>query len=343
MNIALPPSRYATDSQIARFFDQVINRVAAIPGVKSVAVSSALPLHPYRYSPMLPEGQPETPLAQRPALSIQAISPDYFKTMGIPLLEGRAFNERDKDGAPPVAMVNGVFAQRYWPSESAVGKHILLGTMTTPLEIVGVTGNIKNITLSVVATPEMYYPLAQRPSQAMNLIVRSAANPYSLLTPVRARILAADKEQPVTNVRSMEEHLAESIAPNRLTTLLLGIFSVVALVVATVGLYGSVAYSTAQRTQELGIRLALGAAPGTVLRLVMWQGLGLAILGVLAGLAGSLALTRVMQSLLFQVSAIDAWTYAVCAFLFVIVALAASYVPARRAAQLDPCEALRHE
>jgi putative ABC transport system permease protein len=187
----------------------------------------------------------------------------------------------------------------------------------------------------------MYFPLAQRPAASMNLIVRSSGDPLALAAPVRSRILAIDRDQPVTNVRSMQQHLAGSIRQTRLTMLLLAVFSAVALLVATVGLYGLIAYSVAQRTQELGIRLALGAGPGQVLRLVLRRGLALAILGVLLGLAGSFALTRAIQSLLYDVSPTDGWTFLACALSFIAIALAASYVPARRAARIDPTEALR--
>jgi putative ABC transport system permease protein len=177
----------------------------------------------------------------------------------------------------------------------------------------------------------------------MNLIVRSAADPLALSTPVRSAIRAIDQDQPVTNIRTMQQYLADSVAPNWLTTLLLAAFSLIALLVAAVGLYGLIGYSVAQRTQELGVRLALGAGPGTVLALVLREGLALAILGVLIGLAGSLALGRILDSLLFEVSATDGWTFTACAALFIVIALAASYVPARRAARLDPTEALRYE
>jgi putative ABC transport system permease protein len=177
----------------------------------------------------------------------------------------------------------------------------------------------------------------------MNLVVRCQADPRALSAPVRAQILTIDRDQPATYVRTMEQHLADSIAPDRMTTLLLVVFSTIALVVATVGLYGLISYSVAQRTQEMGIRLALGAMPGDIRRLVMRQGLALAILGIAIGLAGSYFLTTLMKSLLYEVSATDIWTYAACGFLFVAVALIASYVPARRAARCDPCDALRYE
>ncbi len=342
MDITLPASRYSTPAQIANFYQNVLDRLNTLPGVRSVAVSSALPLVPTHYSPMLPEGQPEVPLPQRPYHAIHAVSPEYFETMGIALLRGRAFEQRDKPDTPAVAVVNDCFARRYWPNESGVGKRIVIGR-TTVAEIVGVVGNVKNIRLAVESVPEVYYPMAQHPDESMHVIVRSSLPPEYLAPAVRARISAIDQEQPVTKVRTMQQHLSSSIAQARLTMLLLGIFSMVALLVATVGLYGLIAYSVTQRTQEFGIRMALGAQPHDIVRLVMRQGVLAAVAGVLVGLAGSFALTRVMKSLLFDVSATDAGTFTLSALVFLIVAVVASYIPARRAASLDPSDTLRYE
>jgi putative ABC transport system permease protein len=343
MNIALPPSRYSTNAQITGFFDRLVKQVAGMPGVRSAAVSSGLPLRPARYSPVQPEGYPEVPLGQRPIFPIEAISPAFFETMGIPLLRGRTFTDRDQQSAPLVGIVNEIFASRYWPNENALGKRLLIGTMKQPTIVVGVIGNVRNIRLAIESVPEIYCPLAQRASQFMNLVVRCESDPRALSGPLRSKILTIDKDQTATGVRTMEQHLAESIAPDRLTTLLLVIFSIMALIVATVGLYGLISYSVAQRTQEMGIRLALGAVPGDIRRLVMRQAFILAVLGIAIGLAGAYFLTSLMKSLLYEVSATDVWTYAACGILFVAVALVASYVPARRAARCDPSEALRYE
>jgi putative ABC transport system permease protein len=342
MDITLPASRYPTAAKLAGFFDNVVGQIAPLAGVRSVAVGSALPLIPAEYSPMLPQGQPETVLAKRPTHSIQAVTPRYFESLGIALLRGRAFESRDKEGAPAVAIVNDCFVRRYWAGENPLGKRVLIGR-TLLTEVVGVVADVKNIRLAVETVPELYYPLAQHPADSAHLVVRSTGDPRNLALAVRAGISAIDKEQPVTNVRTMQQHLANSIAQTRLTMLLLGILSLGALVVASVGLYGLIAYSVAQRTQELGIRLALGAKPRDILRLVMRQGLVAALLGVLAGLAGSFLLTRSMQSLLFDVSATDARTFVLCAVVFLTVAALASYVPARRAARLDPSDTLRYE
>jgi putative ABC transport system permease protein len=343
MNVALPPSRYSSTAQIAGFFDRVLEQVGALPGVRAAAVSSALPLNPTRYLSMLPEGQPDVPIPQRPSPSVQAISPTFFETMGIPLLRGRLFTANDKEDSPPVGIVNEVFARRFWPNESAIGKHVLLTSALHPVEIVGVTGDVKNIGMGLITTWEVYFPLAQRAAQSLNLIVRCDGDPRGFVSPVRARILSIDRDQPVTGVRTMEEHLANSIVKNRATTILLAALSLVAMMVATVGLYGLVAYSVAQRTQELGVRLALGAAPERLMGAVVGHGLRLAMAGVLLGTVASLITTRALRSLLFEVGATDAWTFLGSALFFTLVALAATYIPARRVARLDPSEALRHD
>ena len=343
LNISLAPSRYPTNARASDFFDRLIKDAASLPGVRSVAVSSGLPLRPARYSPMLPEGYPPVPLAQRPLFSMQTVSPAFFETMGIPLLRGRTFDDRDKDGTPLAGIVNEAFVNLIWPNQNPLGKSILLGTMRQPTIVVGVVGNVKNIRLAVESVPELYYPLAQRPAHSMNLVVRSTGDPRALAAPIRAGILSIDREQPATEVRTMDQHLADSIAPNRLTTVLLVLFSIMALVVATVGLYALIAYTVAQRTQEMGIRLALGAMPGDIKKLVMRQGLILAISGIGIGLAASYFLTSVMKSLLYEVSATDVRMYVCCGMLFVVIALTASYLPARRASRCDPSEALRYE
>ena len=343
VDITLPANRYSTGVQIAGFFDRVEDEVAGLPGVRSAALSSGLPLRPSNYAAMLPEGGKQVPVAQRPNHSIQSVSPSYLETMGIALLRGRAFDRRDTKSTTPVAVVNDSFARRFWPDENAVGKRIFIGEANLATEVVGVSENVKNIRLSVESVPEVYYPMAQHPYESMHLIVRGGRDASRLIAAVRARVSALDQSQPVTNARTMEQHLGNSIAQNRFTLLLLSVFSIVSLVIATVGLYGLIAYSISQRTQEFGVRLALGAAPVNIVRLVMRQGLVAALAGILVGLAGSAGLTRVMKSLLYQVSATDAETFTASAILFLAVAALASYIPARRAARLDPSETLRYE
>ncbi len=340
LNISLPPARYDKPRQIL-FFDDLLRRVRAVPGVKSAVLDSALPLNPSRFSPALPEGQPEVPLPQRPLFNIQTMTAGYVETTRIPLLRGREFTERDGAADPKVIMVNEAAARRYWPNQNPIGKHILLGRMPQPIGIVGVLADVRNINLAADTQPEIYLPYAQLPTSSMNLVVRTAGDPHNLVNAIQAQVFEADRDQPVTAVRTMDEILEDGAAQPRFTTSLLGGLSLTALILAIVGIYGVIGYSVAERTQEMGIRLALGAARGNIFRLVLRQGLALASVGIVIGLAGALALTRLMESLLYHVSVSDPLTFGGGAVLFLLVALLASYVPARRATKVDPVVALR--
>ena len=342
MKIALPPARYARAAQIA-FYDELVRQVRTVPCVRSAAAASALPANPVRFSPALPEGQPPVPLMERPLFNIQAIGPGYAETLRVPLVRGREFTARDDATAPPVALVNETLARRYWPKENPVGKHILLGRMPQPSEVAGVLGDVRNASLAADVSPEIYIPFAQLPWPTMNLVVRTTGDPRGLISAVRARVLALDRDQPVTAVRSMDEVLESAAAQPRFTASLLGALSGIALLLAVVGIYGVISYSVAERTQEMGIRMALGAERADILRLVLRQGLLLALAGIAIGVAASLALTRLLASLLYRVSVTDLATFTAGAVLFLLVALVASYLPARRATRADPLESLRWE
>ena len=347
MNIALPPARYPKGPQMAAFYDQVVKQVSVVPGVQSAAVCSALPVRPVRFSPVLVEGQPnfstETPLAARPILAIQMVSPAYFRTLRVSLREGREFTEGDSAEEPLVAMVNETLVRRYWPRDNPIGKHLLLGRMVRPTEVVGVAADVNNLSLAAAPEAEVYVPFPQRPWASMNLILRTAGDPHNWAAAARAAVAAVDRDQPVTGVNTMEEVLATSTAQQRFSVFLLGVFSMTALLLAAVGLYGAIAYSVAERTQEMGIRIALGAATGDILRMIVGQGLTLTLAGLAIGTMAALALTRLMSGLLFQVSAADPASFAASALLFAAIAALASYLPARRATRVDPTEALRYE
>ncbi|HMC61976.1 MAG TPA: ABC transporter permease, partial [Candidatus Solibacter sp.] len=331
LNVALPPARYSKPAQMAAFFSELVRQVRAVPGVGSAAGSSALPVNPSRFSPALPEGQPQLPLSQRPVFNIQMPGPGYAATLRIPVARGREFTERDDAHAPLVAMVNQSLARRYWPNENAVGKHILLGRIPQPLEVVGVLGDVRNLGVAADVGLEIYIPFAQRPWANINLIVRTAGDPHAFVSAVRARVLSIDADQPVTAVQTMEELLETGAAQSRFTASLLGALSGTALLLAVVGIYSVIAYSVAERTHEMGIRIALGAEPADILRMVLRQGLLLALSGIVIGVAASFALTRLMASLLYHVSVTDPATFAIGSLLFAAVALLASYLPARRA------------
>jgi len=343
MNVALPQSRYSKGAQMVAFSEELVRQLRALPGVQSAAVSSALPVTTTRQSPALPEGQPQLPLPQRPLFNVQMSGPGYAATLRIPVLGGREFTQHDDAGAPLVAMVNQTTARRYWPNQNPIGKHVLLGRIPQPIEVVGVLGDIRNVGVAADVAPEIYVPFAQRPWANIYLLVRTAGDPHMFVSAVRARVLALDHEQPVTAIQTLDELLESGAAQPRFTTFLLGTLSGTALLLAIVGIYGVIAYSVAERTQEMGIRIALGAERTDILRLVLGQGLVLALSGIAIGLATSLALTRLLGSLLYRVSVTDPVTFGAGAVLFAGVAMLASYLPALRATRVDPLIALRNE
>jgi putative ABC transport system permease protein len=341
MTIALPPARYARGTQMAAFFDELVKRVRALPGVRAAAVTSALPVNPTRFSPALPEGQPQVDLAERPIFNIQMFSPGLVDTFRIPLLEGREFTDHDGEHDPLVVMVNQSLVRRYWPDDNPIGKRIWVGRVPDPMQVVGVLGDVRNVNLAADAQPEIYMPFAQRPWASMNLIARVQGDPHRFIPAIRGAVLAIDRDQPVTAVKSMEEVLETAAAQPRFTTWLLAALATTAVLLALAGIYGVVAYSTAQRTQEVGIRVALGAAPEDILALILSQGLALAGTGMVIGIAAALALTRLLASLLYHVTPTDPLTFVGGTLLFLFVALAGSLFPATRAMRVDPAVALR--
>jgi predicted permease len=345
MNVSLPTVKYADAQKQVAFFDELTRRVSALPGVRSAAISAALPLVPKRITPVLPEGQPEVPLAERPFIIIEAISPAWFKTMRVPLQAGREFTDADKAGSPNVVIVNQTLARRYWPNQNPIGKHIVLGRQPAS-EVVGVAIDVKNRGVALDPQVQLYFPFSQIPWGNMNLLVRTATDPHGMVSAVRGQIAAIDADQPVTSIQTVDELMDGSRAQPRFILLLLGVFSAAALVLAIIGIYGVLAYSVAQRRQELGIRLALGAEKSHILRLVVGYGLTLAGVGIMIGLVFALALSWIMASVLsgvlYKISARDLTTFAVAPVVFLLIALVASYLPARGATQVDPNEALRN-
>jgi putative ABC transport system permease protein len=344
MNISLPTVKYAEAQKQVAFFDDLVRRVSVLPGVRSNAISAALPLLPKRITPVLPEGQPEVPLAERPFIIIEAINPSWFRTLHVPIQAGREFTDADKAGAPNVVIVNQALARRYWPNQNPIGKHIVMGRQPAS-EIVGVAADIKNRGLALDPQLQLYFPFSQLPWGNMNLLVHTATDPHAMVAAVRAQVAAIDSDQPITNIQTVDELIEGSLAQQRLLLSLAGVFSVVALVLAIIGIYGVLAYSVAQRRQEMGIRLALGAEKSDILRLVVGYGMTLAAAGIVIGLVFALALSWIMGSVLsgvlYKISARDLTTFAVAPMVFLFIALLASYVPARRATQVDPNEALR--
>jgi predicted permease len=349
MKIALPPPRYNTDPKRFTFFNDLVQRVGALPGVRGATMAMSLPSTRWiRTNITSVQGQRQPETSDAPFGVIQSVSPGYFETLGIPLRRGREFAARDNvPGAPPVMIINESLARLLWHDyprgQDPVGQHISEGydKLVGLMEVVGVVADIHEGGLASDAAPEFYLPCVVHPPQNAYLAVRTPGDPLKLANAVRSQVVAIDRDQSVSEIKTMEAIFDDRLGQRRLTMQLLGSFAGVALLLALIGLYGVVAYSVAQRTHEVGIRRALGAQQSDILRLVLGQGLGLTLAGVSLGIGGALALTRIMKTMLFQVSATDPLTFAGIALLFVAVALAASYIPARRAARIDPMIALR--
>jgi putative ABC transport system permease protein len=341
MNVSLPTEKYAKPEQQIAFFDEVLRRVSALPGVRDGAISAALPLNPKRITPVLPEGQPEVPLAQRPFIDIEAISPRWFQTMRVALVAGRAFTDADNAQAPKVLVVNEAFARRFWPGKNPIGMHVVVGRGPAASEVVGVAADVRNKGLAEETMAQLYLPFKQLPWGDMNLLIRTGVTRMSIASAVRAQIAAVDPDQPVTAVQTVDDLMDGSRAQPRFLMMLLAVFSVTSLGLAAIGLYAVLAWSVAQRRQEIGIRLALGAKKRAVLWAVVRQGLGLVIAGIAIGIVGGAFLTKLMSSALYKTSARDLTTFALAPVMFLGIALLASYLPARRATKVDPLEAMR--
>jgi putative ABC transport system permease protein len=341
MRLTLPPAKYPDDGRKARFFRDVIGRIENLPGVTSATAALSMPHAVNVYAPVLAEGQPIVLLGQRPLAQWNSVTPGYFKTVGIPLLHGRDINWADDEHAPRVVIVSDSMARRFWPGRNPLGQHLAYGRDQLPGEVVGIVGDVKNEGLEADSVMVFYTPYPQRTWTGMTIAIRAAGDPHLLARTAHAQVLALDRDQPVTNIETLEESLASTLERRRQTMYLLAAFAAIALLLAVVGLYGVMAYSVAQRTTEIGIRQAIGAQRGDILRLVLGQGLRLGLAGIGIGVLAAMALTRLISGMLYRVSATDPLTFAGISILFLGVALAASYVPAYRATRVDPLEALR--
>ncbi len=358
--ITLPRSQYSSDQQIASFYERLLDRIKTLPEVRSAGAITALPLSGTdNGSDFFIEGQPPPPPDNKNDTSYRAISHEYLQAMGIPVLQGRSFTERDRKDSPGVAIINESMARRFWPEENPVGKRVALSIEALKFpapnrppvfdipgamrEIVGVVKDVRHYGLTSEPQPEMYVPYLQRPAREMSVVVRAAGDPASLTRALQSEVLAIDPGQPLSRIRTMPQLLDDSVAKPRFNLLLLGVFAAVALTLAAVGIYGVVSYSVAQRTHEIGLRMALGAGATDVVKLVVGQAMVLSLTGVGLGLFAAFAMTRVMSGLLYGVSATDPAIFVVISLLLTGVALAASFIPARRAARVDPMVALRHE
>ncbi len=346
MSVVLTWIRYPEPHQRLAFMDRTIEQIRAVPGVVSVGATTKIPLTGGGSTqPFSVEGRPIAAIAEQPMAQTRYITSDYFRAIGIPLRQGRFFSDHDGDKSVPVVIISEAMARRFWPGENPVGKrltpsfHLEQGAR----EIVGVVGDVKSTGLDADASAMMYLPYKQAPLPFMSFVVRTASNPESLIQPVSKAIYSIDKEQALTNVQTMDQVLRKSLSDRRFNMTLLLTFAGVALMLAAVGVYGVMNYTVTLRRRELGIRMALGAEKMDVLRLVLGQGLTLTLIGVGAGLISAYALTRLMASLLYGVTATDYLTFGSVAAVLIAVGLAASYVPARRATKVNPTIALRAE
>ncbi len=349
--IDLPPTKYAEDKAQADFFRGVLREAHAIPGVEAASVVTSLPFSGSRGTSTFNIDGRQTESGNEPSADRHQVAPGYFTAMGVALLAGRDFTDADDMDHPGVVIINDDAAKRFWPNENPLGKRISIGMgqevklygKPVSREIVGVVGNVKHEQLKDDFQPEMYIPAWNLPAQNMMLIIRANAPPESLMNSMRQAVQAIDPDQPIRRAQTLQAAIAKTVAPLRFVTVLLALFAGLALTLAIIGIYGVMSYAVAQRTQEIGIRMALGAQYHDVLKLVMGQGMILTLVGIGLGLVCALVLTRVMASLLFEVKPTDATTFAVVSVSQAIIAMVACYVPARRATKVDPLVALRYE
>ncbi len=337
--------RYPKAEQVTAVYEQIAENLKTIPGVRAVANVSSGPLFGATAEgvefQVAGQALPET--GKNPTANYHNTSPGYFRTMGIPLRQGRDFDERDTAGAPAVAIINETMARRWWPGTSPIGHSLRLVRGGDSVEIIGVAGDVRRPALNATVEPEIFWPYRQRTRWASYFVLRASVPPESLVSAVRSHVAQLDREILVSNVRTMDQRLARSARWPRFLATLLGIFSGVALLLAVVGVYGVISYAVAQRTHEIGIRMALGAQKFDVLKLILRRGLALTLTGVGIGLGAALGLARYLEGLLFDVRARDPYIFAGVAALLAVVALVACYIPAQRATRVDPMVALRYE
>jgi putative ABC transport system permease protein len=346
MLITLPDAKYPTDPQAAAFYEQLVERVRNLPGVTDAAAANMIPFDLMNSTASIRiEGRPEPKPGDDPEANYRSVSNSYFRTLHVRTLRGREFTSEDSPRGQPVVAVNEAFAERYWPGEDAVGKRMRLsGSLKDHpwRTVVAVVGNVRNRP-DVAASPEMYFPLRQDTQKAMAVIIRTSTDPRSLENSVRARVASLDHDLPVFSVMTMDELRSVSVTPQRIGGTLMAVFAGLALLLAAMGLFSVIACAVSDRMHEIGIRLALGANPPDVCRLIVGQGMILALIGLAVGLPLALAMGRAIAGLLYGVAPDDFATFAGVSVLLAGVSFAACYIPARRAMRVDPTVALRYE
>jgi putative ABC transport system permease protein len=346
MEISLPPLIYSDNASQARFFDEAEKRIAALPGVKHVGFTTILPMSGTNSDSSFEiEGRAMDEKNAGPDEELRYVSPGFFQAMEMALLRGRQFEPSDNADAPQVAIVNAALAKRYWPNEDPIGKRIHIGGSSAKgkwTTIIGIVGNVRHRGLEYDAQPEYYIPLAQSPNAQSVLVVRSQQDPQALTASVRTALRSIDPAQPVAHVRTLGQVIADSVAPRRLSIWLLGLFAALALALASIGIYGVMSFLVAQRTHELGVRMALGAQRRDIMRLVLGYSAKLILAGTVIGLVVAFAGTHLLAALLYHVSSHDVATFGVVTIVLGLVALLASYIPAARVIRTDPMLALAH-
>ena len=347
LELTMSGPRYKDPQVVVATYRQLWNRLEGLPGVTASGAVTALPLSQmFAWGPITVEGRVPPPGENFINVDERMVSGHYFEAMGIPLRSGRFFNEQDTSTSPKVVIIDEYMAQQLWPNQDPIGRRIHFGGIAdkAPWQtVVGVVGRVKQYTLDSDSRIALYLPHTQYPTRAMNVVLRSGADPATLASAVKQQIHELDNDLPLYNVRTMNQRLDESLARRRFSMLLLGLFACVALALATIGTYGVMAYLVNQGTREIGIRIALGATQRTIVRLIVWKGLALALCGIAFGLAGAFVLARLMRSLLFGVSPSDPLTFVLFSLLLTLITLLASYIPAHRAARIDPIVSLRDE
>lgn len=342
MKISLSREKYPKANQQIEFFNQAIEEISSLPGVKSTAAVTPLPLDGNRFIYQFGKaGDEGKPIEDLPSAFHSIVSSAYFQTMGIKLLAGRMFTDQDGPQAPAVTIINESMARQFWSDSDPIGSHIYLNKKEST--VVGVVRDVRQSKLDIDVIPHMYQPYLQTPSPSMYLVVNTSSDSATLLPAIRNRILALDNEQPIQDIATMEDRRDKWLGERRLVLILLMSFAIIALLIAAFGMYGVIAHNVAQRTQEIGVRLTLGARPGDILKLVLGQGLAVISIGVGVGLAGAFALTRTLSSWLFGVSATDPVIIVAVSLFLGIVAVLACYVPVRQAMKVDPIAAIRYE
>lgn len=346
VQVILPQQKYSEPAKRLQFLDEALRRIESLPGVESVGATNFLPLTGFwGTATFTVEGRPLPNPGEEPEADNRTATPNYFRTMGMRLVEGREFTEQDRDGAKKVLIINETLARKLWAGESPIGKRVNWEDTNHPewWEIVGVVKDVKSFGLEKETHSDVFRPFAQVPFPIMAFTIRTTTDPMSLAAGVRREIWSVDKDQPLFKVLSLEQLAAESVSLRRVSMILLGTFAALALIIAAVGIYGVMSYTVAQRTSEIGIRMALGAKQSDVLRMIVGQGSLLALLGVGIGLLAAFILSRLIASLLYGVSATDSLILFSAPLISTVVALLACYIPARRAMRIDPMVALRNE